>query len=686
MSRRILVGTAIVVVVAVVVVVLVLLTRPSTAGAIVEEASSTAAGTDATRLIDVAIESPSPAASEPGDERQATWSSDAQTDGAWISLRWDEPTTVSRVRIDGAGDPEGSYTDALVTFSDGSSVLVTADERGDVLVDIPRRVVRSAMVRFASFPAAASAVSLHAILIDDSGQHIGSPTGSTVTAAASDAAPSNVTDGDVGGGAVGLSWTAADPTADAWIEHAWEAPVSIASVQLAGPVQEAPYGGGDLVFSDGSTVRVSGVGSGAQPLTTVAFAPRTVTSVRFEPDDGAMEISEFVPYGPETMPPAWPSIGGYDVEPPQPAPCTIDSPAFGSRQDSPLALVCPATGTQVRGDATIVVEGPPGEKVTASTWIPVSGTGRMVEVAEAVVDAQGRAVLTFATERMPHGPFAVRLSVRASETPLYVQLFNRDGKDLVAKDHAPPGLTLQFEDTFDGPLQVSDYGDGAVYASTKPEGNGGSEFGGAVFANPEDGRGLLASLDGVLRIRAEPLEGEDPRGWDRGYASGLLSSMRVGGSGFSAQYGYFEARILAPGGRGTWPAFWMLDSTSSMDADAPSSEVDAVELYGHNTLGSCHALHNWPAIDHEGTGVECFDRNGHGDWALEWHTYGVHIRPDGAEYFIDGAPITTRSGLVEDASPYYFMLNLALDGGWPVLLDPNGGTVDMYVDWVRVYT
>ena len=36
--------------------------------------------------------------------------------------------------------------------------------------------------------------------------------------------------------------------------------------------------------------------------------------------------------------------------------------------------------------------------------------------------------------------------------------------------------------------------------------------------------------------------------------------------------------------------------------------------------------------------------------------------------------------------PFFFLLDMALGGGWPVALDPTGGTSDLYVDWVRVYT
>jgi hypothetical protein len=36
--------------------------------------------------------------------------------------------------------------------------------------------------------------------------------------------------------------------------------------------------------------------------------------------------------------------------------------------------------------------------------------------------------------------------------------------------------------------------------------------------------------------------------------------------------------------------------------------------------------------------------------------------------------------------PFFFLINLATGGGWPVDLSRYGGIADMYVDYVRVYS
>jgi beta-glucanase (GH16 family) len=71
---------------------------------------------------------------------------------------------------------------------------------------------------------------------------------------------------------------------------------------------------------------------------------------------------------------------------------------------------------------------------------------------------------------------------------------------------------------------------------------------------------------------------------------------------------------------------------------------------------------------------------------MAWHTYGVRITPNGATFSIDGVEVSTRTGLSHSTEPFFFLLDLALGGGWQVDLGPTGGITDMYVDWVRVYT
>ena len=148
--------------------------------------------------------------------------------------------------------------------------------------------------------------------------------------------------------------------------------------------------------------------------------------------------------------------------------------------------------------------------------------------------------------------------------------------------------------------------------------------------------------DRYLRISSSPLPAgySDPQGWGRKYIGGMLTSSRAGGSGFSAQYGYFEMRMQAPAGSGTWPGFWMLPAINLATPQRQVAEVDALEYYGSYPRWTCHGTHQ-----HDDGGdvpnVTCvnpFDtvRNG-----LSWHTYGAQVSPTGITYYVDGQVVAT---------------------------------------------
>lgn len=505
----------------------------------------------------------------------------------------------------------------------------------------------------------------------------------TVSGSAEGTSPSALVDGDLGEGEVGAQWRGPTDGSASWVRLTFDGPRSIASVQLAGPatVSAAPLAG-RLTFSDGSELIVSGVGSGAEPVTTLAFPPMTVSWVQFDVGTVGATVAEFRAYGSEAAPPVWPATSGVAVTPPAYGSCGLASSPIGTAASGEPSLVCPRMGSTVSDSTAIVIAGPVGRRAAATAWVREGDALVERQLDVAVIATDGRAALRFGLEDIAHGPFAVRIDVAGASRSLYVQLYNTGGVVAPSPSFAPQTVTARFAEEFDSPLSVSKTGSGARFSAVQP---GGSGFGSAVFTDPHGTQGTMGTYDGYLRVRMEPLQGPDPAQWGRELASGILASARVDGSGFSARFGYYEARILAPAGKGTWPAFWMLDTESVTKPAEGAGEVD-VELYGHNPIGSCHTIHNWPVTDDDVTGVSCRADNGAGDWALIWHTYGVQIRADGVDFFIDGVPITSKEGLERDTLPYYFLLNLSAGGGWPIDLAPVGGTVDLYVDWVRVYT
>lgn len=510
---------------------------------------------------------------------------------------------------------------------------------------------------------------------------------------------SALSDGAVAVGQTGTEWTAAAGDVSPWAQLNYAAAHRIASVQVFGPSANwvnptAPATApmyGQLTFSDGSSVIVSGIAGGGGSATTVAFAPRSVTWVRIAlvKNDPQVQLGlrEFAAYDVGTTPPRWPTNPAprYTAPSIPAAVCALDSAAVGSSPDSSPALVCPAPGSVVNGPTTVIVSAQPGAVLTASAWL--AGAGAVATVGSAVANASGRAVFNLDATQMTSGPTAVRITTSsAADRPLYVQLDNTGGQPLAQGDSAPSGMTLQWNDNFTAPISVTRNGAGADYAATKPSYKGGGDFGDAIFADPSWGLNTIATDDSnFLRIRLQPTGTlKDPNGWNRTHVAGIVSSLKVGASGFAAQYGYFEARMLAPAGYGSWPAFWLLNSENAAPRETAAAEIDTVELYGQFPLGSCHTLHAWNGPGNS-QGL-CPNPNGASDWALSWHTYASWVKPGEIDYYIDGRLVATIPNPTLTNEPFFFMINEALGGGWPEKLAGTGDTADLYVDWVRVYT
>ena len=343
--------------------------------------------------------------------------------------------------------------------------------------------------------------------------------------------------------------------------------------------------------------------------------------------------------------------------------------------------------------STVVVQVAAGATATAAAWVPAADgrSGVIATIATAVADSAGRAVLRFDASGLPRGPFAVRITTPASTRALYAQLDNGGGIALSSAGSAPAGMTLRFAEEFTKPVSASDRGVGTEYMTKKVDvTSGGTEFGSAQFAAPERTPGTVATLDqNYLRLRLQPFSpGEvDRSGWGRTYDGGLLASARIGVTGFSAQYGYFEARILGAPGEGTWPAFWAMSTEASTPRSITSSETDIAELYGHDPANTCRTTTNWTrGSGSSGGQTHCRVLPGFVDFPLAWHTYGVRVTPTATEYYVDGAKVVAHNAMQHSGEPFYFILDLAAENARRLDLAPSGGVSDMYVDWVHVYT
>ena len=154
-------------------------------------------------------------------------------------------------------------------------------------------------------------------------------------------------------------------------------------------------------------------------------------------------------------------------------------------------------------------------------------------------------------------------------------------------------------------------------------------------------------------------------------------------------YGYIEASIKLPKGKGTWPAFWMMPvNFRSWPADG---EIDIMEEVGYHPDYVSSSLHanahvhsNNTQVTHE---MKCEGAEG------EFHTYAMLWTGKNITTYVDGKVQLSydNRGLGRDDWPYedpfYVIFNLAWGGDWGGAqgVDESALPAVMEVDYIRVF-
>lgn len=619
--------------------------------------------------------------------RAVVWRSENAAAGVTLTWTFSRRTAVDGTRLEGAGAGL-RITDARLEFSDGSTIALRTDAAGDRSIRFSTRTVRWVHLVVVRVAAGQKVVGLTSWTLDlGSRPQLGRTRGNAASAGSVVVSAGHAT------GARGIAAASASTSGGQWVQVGWRHPVELAAVRIYGhaALPDRTVRSGHLVFSDGSRIIVGALEPRGGAPTTIAFTPRVVSTVRFVATQvagtGGAAIAHIAAYTAGSIPPP-PTVETRTFSATA-TPATSCAGITATGRPATLRLLCPSNGSLVGRTATLVIAGPAGARLMVQAYKPRGSTGSIATIATGTIGSSGTGRLAVPMSKLQTGPTAVRVTTAGLPTPLYVQLVNSVGVRTSAP--ATPtarGMTLVYDDGFDAPLSVTRSGAGAVYASGKPNSYGVDDFGDAIFAQPTTSRGNLAALKGgYLRVQSRALKsGEaDPAGYGRRYVGGLISSAHLGGSGFSAQYGYFEARMLGPAGAGTWPAFWLLSTGSLTRPGASTAEIDATELYGQNPRGGCQTAHSWvDRRDVLGKGF-CAPLMGQGDWALSWHTYGARVTPTGTIFTIDGTVTARAPAVVDNDQPFFFLANLAIGGGWPIDLSGTDSKLGLYVDWVRVW-
>jgi beta-glucanase (GH16 family) len=156
-------------------------------------------------------------------------------------------------------------------------------------------------------------------------------------------------------------------------------------------------------------------------------------------------------------------------------------------------------------------------------------------------------------------------------------------------------------------------------------------------------------------------------------------------------YGRIEVRAQLPRGRGSWPAIWMLATTSGRLRWPDDGEIDIMEHVGFDH-GTVHASVHTRAYHHS-IGTQKTATTAVPDASEAFHVYALAWDRDRIRMSVDGREYFTFTRESDDSrvwpfdGPFHLLLNVAVGGAWGGQkgIDEASLPYRMRVDYVRVY-
>ena len=240
--------------------------------------------------------------------------------------------------------------------------------------------------------------------------------------------------------------------------------------------------------------------------------------------------------------------------------------------------------------------------------------------------------------------------------------------------NAPEGYSLVWQDEFNkgSELNADDW-------THEVQGSGwvNSELQNYVNHKTPDGQLVTEVKNGKLRITALKENGKI-------YSGRVYAKVKQGW-----QYGYIEASIKLPKGKGTWPAFWMMPvNFKSWPADG---EIDIMEEVGGHANYVSSSLHANAHVHSNNTQVthEMYLDGAEDDfhtYAILWTAQNITTYVDGKiQLSYDNRGLGRNDWPYED--PFYVIFNLAWGGTWGGTygIDESALPCTMEVDYIRVF-
>lgn len=269
----------------------------------------------------------------------------------------------------------------------------------------------------------------------------------------------------------------------------------------------------------------------------------------------------------------------------------------------------------------------------------------------------------------------VYVSSGASRAEITVEQGAGDGSAVEGLITCPfEGYKLVWNDEFDhaGSLNANDW-----THEVKNHHWVNNELQNYVKEKTPEGNWVTRVSGGKLQIRALKENGQV-------YSGRVYAKVKQGW-----KYGYIEASIKLPKGKGTWPAFWMMPvNFRSWPADG---EIDIMEEVGANANYVSSSLHANAHVHSNNTQVthEMFLKGAEDDF----HTYAIKWTHQNITTYVDGKvqlSYDNRDKGRDDwpyDDPFYIILNLAWGGDWGGYrgIDEGALPTTMEIDYVRVF-
>ena len=236
----------------------------------------------------------------------------------------------------------------------------------------------------------------------------------------------------------------------------------------------------------------------------------------------------------------------------------------------------------------------------------------------------------------------------------------------------PEGYKLVWHDEFEEGTEPS----GDWWYETGGGGWGNNELQEYVACKAPDGTRLATVKNGILTIVCDKIGSK-------------VYSIRMN-TAKSWTYGWFEARLKLPKGKGTWPAFWMMPKNfTSWPGDG---ELDILEEVGYNANYVSSSIH-CNAYNHT-KGTQKTKEKFLATAQSEFHVYALEWTENAINTYIDGKPLFSfaNDGKGDKDTwpfynPFYLKLNLAWGGNWGGAqgVDESCLPATYEIDYVRVF-